>query len=499
MLHPDDKPVLWLVTDGLGVTVDQTWEIEALDLAEVTKLAPRTGHSHETFSDLRQRRWRLALRRIHAGPVAIERGVSPIGETRGERQSLVIFAAESLAPLENTLRNVALVLAGLSVGFWLLAAVVGWWLCKRALLPVTRMARAAGSMSMADGGQRLPIPGTGDELDLLAGSFNGLLDRLHQEFERQKRFTGDASHQLRTPLAALLGQLEVARRRERSVEEYQRVLEEAHGEATRLRQIVESLLFMARAESEAGSVELEPIELVLWVRERLKCRPEDERSRDIHELLSTEAPAWVQGQPQLLGQLLGNLLDNACKYSQPRTPITVEVGREGGYATLSVQDEGVGLAADELPHIFEPFYRAAKARRRPGVGLGLAVVERIAHVFGGTIRAEARRAGKPLYPPASRCHPIDHFERGDAATGSGVRAALILSLSFRLPSFQVPFAAIPPRIFRVSGFCRRIPESWLHNERRGRAAVRPGVGRRRPVRQRRCAAASSEAAFSGPP
>ena len=89
-------------------------------------------------------------------------------------------------PMERALRNVALVLVALSIVFWLLAALVGWRLCKRALLPVTRMAKAAGSMSMAHGDQRLPMPGTGDELDLLAGSFNGLLDRLHQEFETAK-------------------------------------------------------------------------------------------------------------------------------------------------------------------------------------------------------------------------------------------------------------------------------------------------------------------------
>src|SRR5262249_7128735 len=114
-----------------------------------------------------------------------------------------------------------------------------------------------------------------------------------------------------------------------------------------------------------------------------------ERSADICARLATEAPAWVMGQPQLLGQLLDNLLDNACKYSSPGTPITVEVGRDGGCVTLAVEDHGVGLEADDMPHLFEPFYRSLKARRRPGVGLGLAVVERIAHVFGGTIRAES--------------------------------------------------------------------------------------------------------------
>src|SRR5262249_55252998 len=158
------------------------------------------------------------------------------------------------------LRTVAMILAGVSIGIWLLAAAMGRRLVRRALLPVTRMAEAAGAMTAADRDQRLPIPGTGDELDALAGSFNGLLPRLHEEVERQKRFTGDASHQLRTPLAALLGQVEVALRRERPAEDYRRTLADVHEEADRLRQIVESLLFLARAESEAGRPELHPLE-----------------------------------------------------------------------------------------------------------------------------------------------------------------------------------------------------------------------------------------------
>ncbi len=389
-VHPDDEPVRWVVMDGLGAIVEHTWEAGPADLAALARLAPTTGHSHETYHDRGRRRWRVALRRIH--PAADANGVSETEVSSIEPRSLVLATVTSLAPLQAVLRNVAIRLAGLSVGFWLISAAVGWWLCKRALLPVTRMAKAAGSMSMADGDQRLPSPGTGDELDLLASSFNGLLDRLHQEFERQKRFTGDASHQLRTPLAALLGQLEVARRRDRTVGEYQRVLDEVHGEAIRLRQIVESLLFMARAESEAGSPELEPIDLIPWVSERISERAAGERALDVQEHVTAEPPAWVRAHPQLLGQLLENLLDNACKYSPAGTPITVEVGREGEFVTLAVQDKGFGIKPDDLIHLFEPFFRSAEARRRskPGVGLGLAVVERIAAVFGGTIRAESQ-------------------------------------------------------------------------------------------------------------
>ena len=298
---------------------------------------------------------------------------------------------EPLAPFEASLRNVALILAGLSTGIWLLAAAVGRRLCNQALFPVTRMAKAACVMTATNRDHRLPSPGTGDELDVLAGSFNGLLDRLHQEFERQKRFTCDASHQLRTPLTALLGQIEVARRRDRTAEEYERVLDEVHGEAVRLRQIVESLLFMARAETEAERPKLQPLELVSWVHEHLREWSNHERAADLQENVQTDAPMWVRVHPHLLGQLLDNLLDNSCKYSSPGTPIHVCLGVNTIWVALAVQDRGWGLAAQDRSHVFEPFFRSAEARLRglSGVGLGLAVVQRIAAVFAGTISVDS--------------------------------------------------------------------------------------------------------------
>jgi signal transduction histidine kinase len=237
----------------------------------------------------------------------------------------------------------------------------------------------------------LPSPATGDELDALANSFNGLLDRLHHEFERQKRFTGDASHQLRTPLTALLGQLEVARRRDRTVAEYKRVLDDVHAEAKKLCQIVESLLFMARAETDAGRPDLQLIELVSWVRAHIGEWSSHPRQSDLCTQIDLDAPAWVQVHSPLLGQLVDNLLDNACKYSAPATAIVVRLWRESDTVALAVEDRGFGLMDDDIPHVFEPFFRSAEARRRgaSGVGLGLAVVQRIAAVFGGAISAES--------------------------------------------------------------------------------------------------------------
>src|SRR4029077_13550209 len=123
---------------------------------------------------------------------------------------------------------------------------------RRALGPVTRMAEAARSMGAADLSERLPTPTSADELADLGEAFNGLLDRLGEALERERRFAGEASHQLRTPLAAVIGQVEVALRRDRSPDEYRRVLDSVLSQAERLRRVVEALLFLARTESDAG-------------------------------------------------------------------------------------------------------------------------------------------------------------------------------------------------------------------------------------------------------
>ncbi len=246
-------------------------------------------------------------------------------------------------------------------------------------------------MTSVDRDQRLPSPATGDELDALANSFNGLLDRLQAAFERQKRFAGDASHQLRTPLTALLGQLEVAQRRDRTVPEYKRVLDDARSETIKLCRIVDALLFMARVETEAGRPDLQTLDLASWLRDHLHEWTSHPRCSDLQTEIAPDTPVWVRAHAPLLGQLLDNLLDNACKYSTPGSPVIVRLSRESETAALAVIDQGFGLDTDDLKHVFEAFFRSADVRRRghSGVGLGLAIVHRIAAVFGGTIVAES--------------------------------------------------------------------------------------------------------------
>jgi heavy metal sensor kinase len=377
-LGPEGAAVCWRVRDEQGRTVD----------------ASHNGAAEEDFSRAlgEGEGWRFASRRLEAPPGGAASGRDE-GPDEGKKYgALVLTAGVPLAPLRAALRNLALTLAGLSAGVWLLAALAARRLCRRALAPLTRMAEAARAMSAAEVGSRLPSSGTGDELDDLGRAFNDLLARREEAFERQRRFTGDASHQMRTPLTALLGQAEVALLRPRPPEEYRRVLELVRDQAGGLRRIVESLLFLARADAEAKLPDLEVLDLAAWLPEHLRAWPDHGRGADLRLEVDSVGPLRVRAQAALLGQLLDNLLDNACKYSERGTPITLAAWGEGGVVALTVEDAGRGIAAEDLPHVFEPFYRSPEARQQGvgGVGLGLAVARRIAAAFGGTLDAQGR-------------------------------------------------------------------------------------------------------------
>ncbi len=211
--------------------------------------------------------WRVARRQVAEVPSSRP----PMAERPAYHYpSLTIIAAAPEAPLQQTLHTLAVTLTGLSLALWTAAAVTGRWLCRRALKPLHDMADTARTITAADLERRLPSANTGDELDELGGAFNDLLTRLQESFERQRRFTGDASHQLRTPLAAMLGQVEVALRRERPSEEYQRVLALVHSQAAKLREIVEMLLFLSRADAEARQPQLQSLDLAAWLPEHLR-------------------------------------------------------------------------------------------------------------------------------------------------------------------------------------------------------------------------------------
>ncbi len=400
VLTPGEGPlggsIVWLITDERGQVVDRSsgTATEGLQAAVAGPTARQPPAERATWDG---QPWMVSQRWLRApGRGGVTLPLPPSAQPRkGEERkhpALAVTVALPVGPVSAALWTLALVLTGLSLIVWLAALATGRWVCRRALAPLTQMAAAARAMNAAELSDRLPSPGTRDEVDHLSQSFNGLLDRVEESFERQRQFTGDASHQLRTPLTAMLGQVEVALRSDRPAEEYRRALVAVHRQSDHLRRIVEALLFLARADAEARLPDLEAVDLAEWLPRHLGTRTGCPRTSDLQTQIGPDGPHRVETQPPLLAELLNNLLDNAVKYSPPGTPITVALGTEPGAVTLSVEDQGCGIVEEELPFLFDPFFRCAEARRRgvAGIGLGLSVAHRLAQAFGARIEVSSR-------------------------------------------------------------------------------------------------------------
>jgi heavy metal sensor kinase len=368
--------VRWIVFDDKGSEVDRSRNLANADRIESPGLRRL---------DRQRIPWRVVQLRLNSNHSA-----EPSDGKPGRFSSVVLQAGLRLDPIEGTLRTLAVALAILSTLLWVFTAIVGRWICRRALAPLTKMAITARELGVDEPSRRLPVVVTGDELEDLAFAFNGLLDRWHEALERQSRFAGDASHQLRTPLTALIGQVDVALRRDRPPEEYRRTLSRVRDQSERLRRIVEALLFLARADAEASLPALEEFDLVAWVSEQVRQRL-DESSAEPIRWDEPPGPIPVRSHPALLAEVFHNLLDNARDHGGAGLSTEIKVVREGDCVALNVQDHGRGISPADLSKVFEPFYRAPDARKSVpnGVGLGLAVARRIAEALGGKLEAES--------------------------------------------------------------------------------------------------------------
>jgi two-component system OmpR family sensor kinase len=375
----------WRVADEQGNRIDgsATGEIDRV----LARLTGGEGQRRRfvSLSDGSGIGWRAASRRLDR-PSREGRDPASAEPNHDLHNALILSAGTSLDGVRTNLRNLALALAGLSLAVWTVAIVTGRRLCRLALRPLTEMADAAHSIGGDEPGRRLPVRQTDDELGELCRSFNSLLDRVGESLERQQRFTGDASHQLGTPLTAIQGHVDLALRADRSPEEYRRVLTLVRTKTRHLRQIVDGLMFLSRADAEARRPVLERVAIDAWLRDHIAAWPDPRRSDIVYESDSPDDCHACVHSP-LLGELLNNLLDNAAKYSPPQTPIRVRLSHQNATISFSVSDDGPGIDRADLSSIFDPFFRAEAARIRGshGLGLGLSVAARIAAVFGGRI------------------------------------------------------------------------------------------------------------------
>jgi two-component system OmpR family sensor kinase len=307
----------------------------------------------------------------------------------GKTYTLVIL--QSLHVQREMLEGVAATFAWVIPIAVVLASVGGYFLARKSLAPVVAMSDQAGRIGAANLHERLSVQNEKDELGHLAASFNQLLERVDQSFERQRRFMSDVSHELRTPVAILRGESEVAlSRTERPAEEYRESLSVLHAEAQRLTRIVDDLFTLTRAD--AGQYPLEPRdfyldELVADCAHATRTLALPKRISLTYEI-PEELP--IRADEGLLRRMILNLLDNAIKYTPAGGCVTVSWRRADGEYELSVTDTGQGIPVELQPRIFERFFRADKARTRSetdggGAGLGLSIARWIAEAHHGRL------------------------------------------------------------------------------------------------------------------
>ncbi len=290
-----------------------------------------------------------------------------------------------LEPLAATVWRFALFTALLGLGGTAAAFVGAWLFAGLATKPAQEIAAQAEAIEAGTLSARITAHAETSEYRRLVGVLNAMLDRLDRAFQAQRRFVADASHELRSPLTVLKGDIEVALRRERAPEEYRSALESSREEVDRMTALADNLLTLARADAGLATDQLRPVDLAALaarVVERVGRAAAEERVT----VTVDAVPAPVRGDGPLLERAIGNLVENALKYSPAGSRITVRCGPRGGAGVVEVEDTGPGIAADQAAHVFDRFYRGDPARARgAGAGLGLPIARAIAEAHGGTL------------------------------------------------------------------------------------------------------------------
>lgn len=283
----------------------------------------------------------------------------------------------------------------------------GWMLSLRAIRPIRSIGEAAAAISGSNLSRRIDLAETHSELGTLAQVLNATFDRLEDAFEQQVRFTADASHELRTPLAVIHSHVELALSRGRSAEEYRQTLETCLKASRRMRGLIDSLLLLAKADAGKLDLERQPFDLTAVVDECVSLV--GPLAAEKHVTLDTEfQEVEITGDPQRVGQVVMNLLTNAIRYNIDGGRVHVKAYAEGADAVVSVSDSGVGIAAQDQPHIFERFYRVDKARSRAagGSGLGLAICKSIVEAHGGTLTLDSQVGEGATFVARFPCVPV---------------------------------------------------------------------------------------------
>jgi heavy metal sensor kinase len=367
-LRMSDSTIAFLAgTHPLGTS----GPISLAELSEISSLA--AGPAPHQVIELPQ-----------AGPNGARAVVTRLSLGGAPYMVLAIRPLDSVAADLAVVRRVLLLALPLVIA---LAGIGGYLLTRRSLAPLASMARQANEITQSNLETRLEVGAAAEELAVLTASFNQLLSRLDLSFDHMRRFVADASHELRTPISIIRGEADVALSNDRSAAEYREALAIVLDESRRLSRLVDDLLNLARAD--AGRVKLQVQEFYLNDLLTECCRSAQSLAGARHIALECAVRDDVafRGDEELVRRMVMNLIDNAVRYTPEGGRVTAALESHSGGISIRVADTGAGIAPEAVPHVFERFYRADKARSRQdgGFGLGLAIVKWIAESHNGAV------------------------------------------------------------------------------------------------------------------
>lgn len=390
-----------VLTWGLAARVAREHRLESIAMMLVSHAVHDAGHQFDYDAFARANNIYIEINRAGDGPL-ISFGNQPKQGVRydeirkhadlgpGQAVFLHVIDLEMVSPVEHmTIPGFLVSLAVLLVA----AAFAGAFLMRRVMRPVYDMTRTVRTISASDLSRRIEPVRSHDELRELAGTFNGMLDRIQTAYERQKRFVSDASHELRTPLSVISGYANLLRRwggDDRAVrdEAVEKIIEETGN----MHHLVESLLFLARADGETQTVHPQLFCADDMMREVVEETRLIDKNHTVAEKIEPEV--MLTADPALMKQAVRAVVENSRKYTPAGGVITLSCASEPGCVVLSVEDTGVGISEENLPHVFDRFYKADAARTRgtcSSSGLGLSIVKWIVERSGGEVAVRSKQ------------------------------------------------------------------------------------------------------------
>ena len=331
-----------------------------------------------------------------------------------------IQVATSLNTVDAAIDRLLRIMVIGGAGILFAALALGDYLTRRALRPIDTIAQTARQITAADDlSRRIPYDGPPDELGQLTRTFNKTMERLERLFNVQRRFVADVSHEMRTPLTIIRGNLELMRRYGYDEE----AMEAIEGEARRMSRLVDALLLLAKADAGRLTLKKEVVSLDTLVLEVYN------QARMLSDTVSIELgqldQANVLGDADRLKQLLLNLVTNGVKYTPEGGKVTLSLARENGWAYVRVADTGIGIPAEHLPHIFTPFYRVdpARSRAQGGTGLGLSIARWIVEAHNGRIHVDSQEGKGSVFTVALPLAPKGAAHDAKRTTQQHLQAA----------------------------------------------------------------------------